>query len=264
MYFWKTYVDDTLTIVEGLIHHVLQQLNSFHPNIQFTFEIESSGRIPFLDILIIRKKSKIETTVYRKSTDTGIYLNWFSFAPNTWKRGTLKNLVHRAYNICSTEYLMKKELLHLEKILISKNNYPRWVIKQILTQVEKQQERNNMNNNNNNDNSNTNNENSFTNENNSQMSEKQLSFITLPYKGQQGEKVLKSLKTTLHRSLPNNIETKVVYTRIKLGSNFQIKDKTKFNHKHDLVYYAKYPECEKDYTGEIGRRLHERICDHSG
>ena len=107
--------------------------------------------------------------------------------------------------MCSTEYLLKKELLHLEKkIFISKNNYPRQVIKQILTQVEKQQERNN--NNNNNDDSSTNNENSFTNENNSQMSEKQLSFIALPYKGQQDEKVLKSFKTTLHRSLPNNIE----------------------------------------------------------
>ena len=47
----------------------------------------------------------------------------------------------------------------------------------------KTKERNNMNNNNNDD-SNTNNENSFTNENNSQMSEKQLSFITLPQKGQ--------------------------------------------------------------------------------
>ena len=156
--FWKRYVDDTLTIVkEGSINHLLQQLNSFHPKIQFTFEIESSGRIPFLDILIIRKKSKIETTVYRKSTDTGIYLNWFSFAPNTWKRGTLKNLVHRAYNICSREYLLRKELLHLEKMFLSRNSYPRCVIKQILTQVEKKQhERNNMNNNNSDD-SNTNN-----------------------------------------------------------------------------------------------------------
>ena len=91
LHFGKRCVDDTLTIVEeGSINLVLQQLNSFHPNIQFTFEMESSRRISFLDILIIRKKSKIETTVYRKSTDTGIYLNWFSFAPNTWKRGTLK------------------------------------------------------------------------------------------------------------------------------------------------------------------------------
>ena len=70
--------------------------------------------------------------------------------------------------------------------------------------MEKQQERNNRNNSSNDD-SNTNNENSFTNENNSQMSEKQLSFITLLYKGQQGEKVLKSFKTALYRSLPNNI-----------------------------------------------------------
>ena len=71
------------------------------------------------------------------------------------------------------------------------------------------------------------------NENNSQISKKQLSFITLPYKGQEGEKVLKYFKTTLHRSLQNNIETNVVYTRMKLGSNFQIKEKAKFNHKHD-------------------------------
>ena len=60
------------------------------------------------------------------------------------------------------------------------------------------------------------------------------------------------------------METKIVYTGTKLGSNFQIKDKTKFDHKHDLVYYVKCPECQEDYIGEIGRRLHERICDHSG
>ena len=48
-----------------------------------------------------------------------------------------------------------------------------------------------------------------------------LSFITLLYKGQQGQKDIKSFKTTLHRSLLNNIETILVYTRAKLGSNFQ-------------------------------------------
>ena len=102
-----------------------------------------------------------------------------------------------------------------------------------------------MNHNNNGDN-NTNNATSLRNENNSQMFEKQLSFITLPYKGQQGQKVLKSFMTTLHRSLPNDIETKVVYTGTKLGYNFQIKDKIKFEHKHDLVYYVKCPECQED------------------
>ena len=55
-----------------------------------------------------------------------------------------------------------------------------------------------------------------------------------------------------------------MYTGTKLGSSFQIKDKTKFDRKHDLVYYVKCPECQEDYIGEIGRRLHERICDHNG
>ena len=49
-----------------------------------------------------------------------------------------------------------------------------------------------------------------------------------------------------------------------MGSNFQIKDKAKFDHKHGLVYYIKCPECHEDYIGEIGRRLHERISEHSG
>ena len=55
-----------------------------------------------------------------------------------------------------------------------------------------------------------------------------------------------------------------MYIGAKLGSNFQIKDKTKLDHKHDLLYYVKCPECQEDYIREIGRRLHERIRNHSG
>ena len=43
----------------------------------------------------------------------------------------------------------------------------------------------------------------------------------------------------------------MVYTETKLGSNFQIKDKTKFNHNHDLVYYVlnNNNECHKNRKG---------------
>ena len=125
--------------------------------------------------------------------------------------------------------------------------------------MKKQQKRNNINKNNN-DNSNNNNEN----ENDSQMSDKQLSFITLPHREQQVEKVIKSFKATLHRSLPNNMETKIVYTGTKLGSNFQFKNKTKFDHKHDWVYYVKCPECQEDYIREIGGATSWTDYDHSG
>ena len=95
-------------------------------------------------------------------------------------------------------------------------------MKQILTQVVKQQKRNNMKNNKNNYNSNTHNENNFTNENDSPMFRKKLSLIILLCKGQLGEKVIKSLMTVLYKSLPNNIEAKVMCNGTKLVSNFQI------------------------------------------
>ena len=55
-----------------------------------------NDKLPFLDVLLIQRGTKIENTVHRKSTSHGIYLNWGSFAPVTWKRGTLKTLLKRA------------------------------------------------------------------------------------------------------------------------------------------------------------------------
>ena len=69
-------------------------------------------KLPFLDILLIRRGTKIEATVYRNSTNNDIYLNWGSFAPVTWKSGTLKMLFNRAYIVCSTDYHLNKELDH--------------------------------------------------------------------------------------------------------------------------------------------------------
>lgn len=48
-------------------------------------EIEKTNKIPFLDDLLIRNVESISTTVYRKVTNTGIYINWKSFALNNWK-----------------------------------------------------------------------------------------------------------------------------------------------------------------------------------
>lgn len=52
-------------------------------------EIEKTNKIPFLDDLLIRSVESISTTVYRKVTNTGIYINWKSFALNNWKWLTL-------------------------------------------------------------------------------------------------------------------------------------------------------------------------------
>ena len=88
---WKRYVDDTICFIKlTSINKVLETLNSYHTNIKFTIEIESENKISFLDVLLIRSNSLISTKVYRKNTNTDIYINWKSFAPNNWTWGTLK------------------------------------------------------------------------------------------------------------------------------------------------------------------------------
>ena len=98
MTLWKRYVDDTIaTIKLTSIDHVLKILNTFHKNIKFTYELNINNKISFLDVLLIRKNDTLETTIYRKSTNNGVYLQWNSFAPKNWKRSTLRSNFVRAY-----------------------------------------------------------------------------------------------------------------------------------------------------------------------
>ena len=61
---WKRFVVDTYCLARSeYIDNVLVALNSFHKNIKFTIEFEKDNTISFLDMLIIRKPGKIETTV---------------------------------------------------------------------------------------------------------------------------------------------------------------------------------------------------------
>ena len=116
-------------------------LNGFHRNIQFTYEVERDPKIFFLDVLVIRDSSNnISTTVYRKSTNNDIYLNWESFAPGKWKWATLKTLTKRAYVVCSNQELLQKGLNYIEKVFRANNNYPNRVVKNILQQAKQQQQ----------------------------------------------------------------------------------------------------------------------------
>ena len=98
---WKRYVNGTIaTIKLTSVDHVLMILNTFHKSIKFTYELE----------IKIRKNDTLETTIYRKSTNNGVYLHWDSFAPKNWKHSTLRSILTRAYKICSTKELLDEEL----------------------------------------------------------------------------------------------------------------------------------------------------------
>ena len=93
-------------------------MNTFYQNIKFTYEVEHNGKISFLDVLLMRCNGKLETTTFRKETNSDIYLHCRPFAPMTWKKDTLRTLIRRAYTVCSNNNLLQQELHHIEKCFI--------------------------------------------------------------------------------------------------------------------------------------------------
>ena len=93
-----------------------------------------------------------------------------------------------------------------------------------------------------------------------------LRSLILACAGPKGKNVIKSMNNNIQRILPNNVKTRITYTDRKLGTKFQIKDRIKNQHEHDLIYFSKClePNCDKDYLGEIGRRRIERAAAHCG
>ena len=74
--FWKWYVHNTITFIKiWSAEYALLILNSFHPNIEFTYETEVNSKLTFLDILLLREGQNILTTVYRKVTNSDVYLD---------------------------------------------------------------------------------------------------------------------------------------------------------------------------------------------
>ena len=83
-----------------MINNVLDKLNTYHPNIQFTYEIEKLNKLSFLDVLMSKMEDgRLITTVYRKPTNRNQYIIWFSHSPTNWNIGTFTNLVRRAVDI---------------------------------------------------------------------------------------------------------------------------------------------------------------------
>ena len=52
-----------------------QQLNNLHSSLTFTMDEEKDNKLPFLDVLVEWCLFAFVTSIYRKFTFTGLYLN---------------------------------------------------------------------------------------------------------------------------------------------------------------------------------------------
>ena len=98
-------------------------LNCQHPNLKFTSEIEENNYMYFLDIKITKELNSFSTSVYRKPTFSGLFTNFDSFIPLSYKTGLIWSLLYRAFSLCSSFELFHQEILK-SKDIFKRNGYP--------------------------------------------------------------------------------------------------------------------------------------------
>ena len=90
---------------------------------KFSLEVENGNQLPFLDVKVCRKEGRFVTSLYRKRTFSGVYLNYKSFVPTEFKHGLIFTLLFRAYTLSSNYESFHEEIVRL-KTIWQKNSYP--------------------------------------------------------------------------------------------------------------------------------------------
>ena len=82
--YWHRYVDDILVCFNGTYRQIdtfLQYLNTVHPNIKFTMELESNNSINFLDLTLKKFNNRHQFSIYHKPSQTDITIHSSFFHP---------------------------------------------------------------------------------------------------------------------------------------------------------------------------------------
>ena len=95
--FYRRFVDDVINKRrKNTPDLLLDKLNSYHPRIKFTIEVNPTR---FLDTKIINTHGFITTSVHRKVTK--LPTHWSSKVPKRYKRNAINGDLNRAYRIAS-------------------------------------------------------------------------------------------------------------------------------------------------------------------
>ena len=123
------YVDDCFILFNNKeeCDEMFTSFNRLHPSIKFTQETEVNNTLPFLDVLVERRNGEFVTSVYRKNTFTGQYVNFQSYCTQKRKVNLIRTLCDRAIKICSTTEL-DAEMNKISTIL-QENGFPEHLVK---------------------------------------------------------------------------------------------------------------------------------------
>ena len=242
--YFKRYVDDIFCLFQNDSHiecfHAY--LNSRHPNMNFTFEVERSDCLPFLDVHVFRSEGQFMTSVYRKSSFSGVYTNFGSFIPELYKHNLVSTLLFRIVKLCCSVEQVQREVSILKSIL-RKNAYPRSLLDQLARQF-------------------------FDKYSSVRVPivtvPKQNLTVVLPYLGSVSNKVKLRLKSLAKQFLPSANILVVFKPRPRLSSLLQFKDKLPNYLLSGAIYKYTCSSCNATYIGKTKRHIRHRFAEHAG
>ena len=242
--YYRRYVDDTFLIFKHQSHVdlFLNYLNSKHPNIEFTSEIEDENKISFLDIVVERENGHFSTSVFRKKTYTGLGLNYLSYSAYLFKVNSIGTLINRAYNICSDYCKFDIEMRFLHDYFL-KNAYPSHLFYKVLRH--------------------------FLDKKHSPQVQiltvnKDIRYVRLPYVGKASLEVKSKLQAILRNTYPQIKFQFIFCNTFTLGSLLKRSSFLPQDLRSSVIYLFTCPQCALRYVGSTSRWLKHRTLEHRG
>ena len=237
-------MDDTFLLfsAEDHVKKFHKYINSRHKNMTFTYETEANNRLAFLDVLVTRENNTFCTSLYRKPTFSGLYSNFESFMPETYKKGLIYTLLHRAFVLCCNWNKFHLEVLFLKDIF-RKNSFPHFftdrcvkyfldkvfTVKKVIATVPKKKVR-----------------------------------ICLPFLGKQSFEIRTKLCKFMSKNFPQCQLEVIFNSGNRLRNSFSFKDKIPLNVRSHILYRYTCDGCNSIYLGKTRRHYMVRIFEHLG
>ena len=242
---YRRYVDDTFALFkrEADIAPFFNYINGKHRKIKFTMEKEKHNKLPFLDLLIEKTNGKLETSIYRKPTFSGLGINYLSACFRKYKINSIKTLLHRAYNLTSTYWNFHTEIEFLSQFFFN-NGFNLQIFYKVLRQ--------------------------FLNSKYEQQPKevgplKKAIYVKFPYISDYiNNQITHEIKKIILKYLPHSQLHLVFFNNFKIRSFFKYKDSLPRALKSLVIYHFTCPKCSLGYIGSTKKNLLLRVKEHQG
>ena len=214
---------------------LLNRLNSYHPNIKLTIEVNPSK---FLDTKLTNINGTYKFNVYRKNTK--LPSPWTSKTPKRYKRNTINGDLHRSKRISSNF----DEEIPLIKEKFMKADYPLRFINSVVNEFQKGKECGDE---------------SFIIPTSLFEIAKPLIFVEIPY-CELNEIKSKHFLKKFHKFTNNSFRMVITWKTRNIRSLFPLKDKNDYK---SCVIYKGDCSCGSRYISETKRNAEVRWNEHN-